>query len=116
MLFMSTYEDAGVNIQLGDERSRIAYECAKATFSARKGMFGEPVAQDGGFAGMLDLGDFCLVMGDDGVGTKMEIAINVGKFDTLGEDLLAMVVDDAICVGAEVIAITNTSYIKRNVF
>ena len=47
-------------------------------------------------------------MGDDGVGTKMEVAERMRKFDTLGTDLLAMVADDAVCLGAEVVAITNT--------
>lgn len=110
---MSTYEQAGVDISLGDESSRIAYNCAKATFIGRQGMIGEPVIQDGGFAGALDMGDFYLVMGDDGVGTKMEAAVKTGFFDTLGEDLLAMVADDAICVGAEVVAITNTIDVNK---
>ena len=105
---MSTYAEAGVNIELGDESSRIAYSAAKATFPVRKGMIGEPLIQDGGFAGALDMGDFYLVMGDDGVGTKMDVAIQADRFETLGEDLLAMVIDDAICVGAEVITMTNT--------
>lgn len=110
---MSTYAEAGVNIELGDESSRLAYACAKATFVGRQGMIGEPVVQDGGFAGALDMGDFYLVMGDDGVGTKMEPAVQTGLFDTLGEDLLAMVADDAICVGAEVVAITNTIDVNK---
>lgn len=105
---MSTYAKAGVNIELGDQSSRIAYKSAKATFASRKGMIGEPLIQDGGFAGVLDMGNFYLVMGDDGVGTKMDTAIQTNLFKSLGEDLLAMVVDDAICIGAETVSITNT--------
>lgn len=63
---------------------------------------------EGGFSGALDFGDFLLVQNDDGVGTKAEIAERLGKFDTLGEDLVAMVADDAVCVGAEVVSLTNT--------
>ena len=105
---MATYKDSGVDIQEGDKASSIAYEHAKSTFSSREGMIGEPLKEDGGFTGTLDMGDFLLVQNDDGVGTKMEVAERLGKFDTLGYDLLAMVADDAACVGAETISITNT--------
>ncbi len=102
------YASAGVNITKGDEASRKAYANAKTTFPSRKGMIGEPFALDGGFSGALDFGDFLLVQNDDGVGTKSEIAERTGVYDTLGEDLLCMVADDAICVGAETVSITNT--------
>lgn len=105
---MATYEEAGVNIEKGDECSRIAYRAAMATFASRKGMIGEPVTLEGGFAGLLDMGAFYLVAGDDGVGTKIELAKELSDFSTLGADLVAMVADDCICVGAETIAITNT--------
>uniref|UniRef100_A0A2P2IBX8 phosphoribosylformylglycinamidine cyclo-ligase n=2 Tax=Hirondellea gigas TaxID=1518452 RepID=A0A2P2IBX8_9CRUS len=103
-----TYADSGVNTEVGDCASKIAYNGAKATFSSRKGMIGEPIQNDGGFTGFLDFGDFCLVQGDDGVGTKIIIADAMNKYDTLGADLLAMVCDDAVCVGAETISISNT--------
>ncbi len=105
---MSTYAAAGVNIELGDESSRIAYKAAMETFAGRKGMIGEPIKDEGGFAGVLDMGDFYLVQNDDGVGTKIEIAEHIEKYDTLGYDLIAMVADDAICIGAEPISVTNT--------
>ena len=105
---MADYKKAGVDIKMGDRASKIAYSFAKTTFPARKNMIGEPVTDEGSFAGMLDMGDFYIVQGDDGVGTKMEVAERIGKFDTLGYDLLAMVADDAICLGAETISITNT--------
>ena len=105
---MATYEEAGVNIDLGDKCSEIAYNAAKGTFPGRKGMIGEPVLDDGGFTGTLDMGDYYLVQNDDGVGTKMAIAEMMGKYDTMGIDLVCMVVDDAICVGAEPITVSNT--------
>ncbi|MBI2634655.1 phosphoribosylformylglycinamidine cyclo-ligase [Candidatus Peregrinibacteria bacterium] len=105
---MSTYEESGVNVDLGDECSRIAYSAAKSTFSSRKGMIGEPLVDDGGFSGALDMGDYYLVQNDDGVGTKSIVAEMIGKYDTLGYDLVAMVADDAICLGAEPISISNT--------
>ncbi len=102
------YKKSGVDITMGDKCSALAYEAAKKTFASRKGMFGEPVQMDGGFTGALDFGDYFLVQNCDGVGSKIAIADAVGKYDTLGYDLLAMVADDAVCVGAETIAITNT--------
>ncbi|MDP8201501.1 MAG: phosphoribosylformylglycinamidine cyclo-ligase [Candidatus Tenebribacter burtonii] len=105
---MTNYKKAGVDIQIGDKASKIAYEFARSTFPSRKNMIGEPVIDEGSFAGMLDMGDFYIVQGDDGVGTKMEVAEHIGKFDTLGYDLLAMVADDAVCLGAETISISNT--------
>lgn len=105
---MTTYQDSGVNIQAGDEASKKAYGHAKTTFNSRAGMIGAPLLQEGGFSGALDMGDFLLVQNDDGVGTKMEIAERTGDYSTIGQDLVAMVADDAICVGAEVISLTNT--------
>ena len=110
---MSTYQDSGVNIEKGNEASKIAYEAAKNTFSSRKGMIGEPLANEDGFSGLLDMGDFYLVQNDDGVGTKMIIAEKIGKYDTLGYDLVCMVADDAICTGAETISITNTMDVDK---
>ena len=105
---MTTYRDSGVDIELGDQCSKLAYEAAKGTFVGRKGMVGEPVMEEGGFTGMMDMGDFYLIQNDDGVGTKIEVAEKMGKFDTLGYDLIAMVADDGVCVGAEVFSVTNT--------
>lgn len=105
---MATYEESGVNIDLGDKCSEIAYGAAKATFPGRKGMIGEPVIDNGGFSGLLDMGDYYLVQNDDGVGTKILIAEMINKYGTLGYDLVAMVADDAVCVGAETISVSNT--------
>jgi len=105
---MSSYKKAGVDIKAGDNASKIAYKYAKSTFSSRKGMIGEPVTDESSYAGLIDMGDYYLVQCDDGVGTKIEIAEKIEKFDTLGYDLLAMVADDAICLGAETISISNT--------
>lgn len=104
----NSYADAGVNIEAGDAASKAAYHNAKSTFASRQGLIGQPFTLEGGFSGALDMGDYLLIQNDDGVGTKLEIAERTGQYETLGEDLLCMVVDDAICVGAETISITNT--------
>jgi phosphoribosylformylglycinamidine cyclo-ligase len=110
---MATYEDSGVNIEMGDQCSRLAYNAAKATFASRKGMIGEPLVDEGGFSGALDMGDYYLVQNDDGVGSKIQIAEMISHYDTLGYDLIAMVADDAVCVGAETISVTNTLDVNK---
>lgn len=105
---MSTYKDSGVDIKAGDDASSRAYKNALATFSSRKGMIGASASKDAGFAGLLDMGDYFLVQTSDGTGSKMSLALEVGNLDTLGADLVAMVADDAVCTGAEVIALSNT--------
>ena len=102
------YAQAGVNIAAGDAASHLAGKLAATTFAGRKGKIGKPVKLPGGFAGALDFGDFYIVTCDDGTGTKMAVAEAMNKFDTLGYDLAAMVVDDAVCLGAEVISVSNT--------
>jgi phosphoribosylformylglycinamidine cyclo-ligase len=87
----ATYAGAGVNIAAGD-----------AAVERLRGM----VQGIGGFSGQfpLDLGRFphpVLVASTDGVGTKMVIARDTGRYETVGLDLVAMCVDDLVCVGAE---------------
>jgi phosphoribosylformylglycinamidine cyclo-ligase len=55
----------------------------------------------------IEPGDIHLAMTSDGIGTKVEIAERVGRFDTLGFDLLAMVLDDLMAVGADPFGLTN---------
>ncbi len=110
---MATYKDSGVDIELGDECSKIAYQAAIDTFSSREGMIGQPLKEMGGFSGALDMGDYYLVQNDDGVGTKIAIGEKINKLDTLGYDLIAMVADDAVCMGAETISVTNTLDVNK---
>ena len=103
-----TYKKAGVDRNLGDLCSEIAYKEAKKTFAGRKGIIGAPLVMEGGFTGALNMGRFLLVQNEDGVGTKIAVAEKMKRYGTLGYDLTAMVADDAVCAGAEVISITNT--------
>ncbi|MDD5623843.1 MAG: phosphoribosylformylglycinamidine cyclo-ligase [Candidatus Peribacteraceae bacterium] len=105
---MTTYKDSGVDVREGDRASMIAYAHAASTFASRKGMIGEPVYEKDGYAGFLDMGTYYLVQSDDSTGSKIDLAFDAGRFDTLGYDLTAMVADDAVCTGAESIAISNT--------
>ena len=104
---MSTYSQAGVDIDAGDR----AVELMKAHLaSARRP---EVVGDIGGFAGLFDMSAAksmkrpLLATSTDGVGTKTEIARAIGKYDTIGEDLVAMVVDDLVVCGAEPLFMTD---------
>ncbi|XP_056446555.1 trifunctional purine biosynthetic protein adenosine-3-like [Gadus chalcogrammus] len=95
-----TYKDSGVDIAAGNRLVDMIKPLAKAT--ARAGCN----AELGGFAGVFDLKaagfvDPILVSGTDGVGTKLKVAQACGKHDTLGQDLVAMCVNDVLAQGAE---------------
>lgn len=104
---MSTYEAAGVSIEAGDR----AVELMKASIA--KAQRAEVYGGIGGFAGLFDASAFkrftkpLLATSTDGVGTKTEIARLMGIYDTIGEDLVAMVVDDLVVCGAEPLFLTD---------
>src|SRR5262252_8596527 len=95
-----TYKDSGVDIDAGDALVDRIAPAARAT--ARKGA----AADLGGFGGLFDLKaagfkDPILVASTDGVGTKLKIAIEAQKLGGLGQDLVAMCVNDLVVQGAE---------------
>ncbi|HWK44382.1 MAG TPA: phosphoribosylformylglycinamidine cyclo-ligase [Stellaceae bacterium] len=95
-----TYRDAGVDIDAGAALVEAIKPLAKAT--ARAGT----AAGLGGFGALFDLKaagykDPLLVATTDGVGTKLKVAIEAGKHDTVGIDLVAMCVNDLVVQGAE---------------
>jgi phosphoribosylformylglycinamidine cyclo-ligase len=95
-----TYSDAGVDIDAGNRLVDLIRPAVRAT--RRPGADGEI----GGFGGLFDLratrlNDPILVAANDGVGTKVKIAIDSGMHGTIGVDLVAMCVNDLIVQGAE---------------
>jgi phosphoribosylformylglycinamidine cyclo-ligase len=104
---MATYKDSGVDIDAGDR----AVELMKA--SVARASRPEVVGGIGGFAGLFDASALkgmkqpLLATSTDGVGTKTEIARQMGIYDTIGEDLVAMVVDDLVVCGAEPLFMTD---------
>lgn len=105
------YKKAGVNIELGDDASKILYEAAKLTFENREGNIGEMIVPFDDFSGVraIDVSGLpegsLMCMGFDGVGTKVEIAQRMKNHSTIAFDLFAMVCDDAIIRGAEPVLI-----------
>ena len=96
----TTYKDAGVDIEAGNALVKAIGPLVKST--ARAGSNPDL----GGFGGLFDLkacgfADPVLVAANDGVGTKLKLAFETGKHDTIGIDLVAMCVNDLVVQGAE---------------
>ncbi len=94
------YKKSGVDIDAGNRFVELIKPFAKQT--ATKGV----VSGIGGFGGLFELSwlnmkDPVLVAGADGVGTKLKVAFQTKKFDTVGIDLVAMNVNDILTVGAK---------------
>ncbi|HET9867344.1 MAG TPA: phosphoribosylformylglycinamidine cyclo-ligase, partial [Nitrospira sp.] len=97
---MTTYREAGVDIDAGDEFVDRIKPLVRSTFRP------EVLADLGGFGGLFRLQakqyeDPVLVSGTDGVGTKLKIAFMMDRHDTVGIDLVAMCVNDIVVSGAE---------------
>ena len=94
-----TYRDAGVDIDAGDELIRRIAPAAQRTKRP------EMLAGIGGFAALAALPsryrEPVLVTGTDGVGTKLKLAIDQNRHDSVGQDLVAMCVNDVLVTGGE---------------
>ncbi|AEM73469.1 phosphoribosylformylglycinamidine cyclo-ligase [Caldicellulosiruptor acetigenus] len=96
---MTTYKDAGVNIEEGYKAVNLIKGLARETFDSNV------ITDIGSFGSMylLNVGssEYILVSGTDGVGTKLKIAFYLDKHDTVGIDCVAMCVNDILCHGAK---------------
>jgi phosphoribosylformylglycinamidine cyclo-ligase len=94
-----TYKDAGVDIDAGDQLVENIKPFAKRT------MRPEVLTGIGGFGALVEVSkkyrNPVMVSGTDGVGTKLKLAFHLNKHDTVGEDLVAMSVNDILVQGAE---------------
>ncbi len=97
---MTTYRDAGVDVEAGYESVKLIKDHVKRTFRP------EVMTELGGFGGLFSLDkskyeEPVLVSGTDGVGTKLKMAFLLNKHDSVGIDCVAMCVNDIVCSGAE---------------
>ena len=97
---MSSYEEAGVNIDAGNESVELIKESVKKTYNA------QVLTNLGAFAGVYSLSKISrmknplLVSTIDGVGTKLKIASQMNRFDTIGEDIVNHCSNDILALGA----------------
>lgn len=90
-----SYKHVGVDVAAGEETARLVAGLARASASS------DVVLGPGHFAGVYRLpGGYVLAAGCDGVGSKLKVALAVGRLDTVGIDLVAMSVNDVLAVGA----------------
>ena len=100
------YSSSGVDIDA--ETNAVAALISTLGASTRKkGMKGAPVILDRGFGGLLEFDDKWLAMATDGVGSKLQIANTMGRYQGVGIDCVAMNVNDLLCVGAEPIGFVD---------
>lgn len=106
----ATYKDAGVDLDLYQKAMSSIHPLVAKTHAAQKSRV---MDLPGGFAGLFRLNnpgsgpaarnyeDPVMVSGTDGVGTKIKVAIEAETYNTIGIDLVAMCVNDCLCLGAE---------------
>jgi phosphoribosylformylglycinamidine cyclo-ligase len=103
----ASYAAAGVDIEAGDRAVELMKEWVK------KAQRPEVLGGLGGFAGLFDASALknyerpLLASATDGVGTKVDIARQLGVYDSIGHDLVAMVMDDIVVCGAEPLFMTD---------
>ncbi|MGW1055016.1 phosphoribosylformylglycinamidine cyclo-ligase [Streptomyces sp. NPDC002586] len=103
----ASYAAAGVDIEAGDRAVELMKEWVKKTRRP------EVLGGLGGFAGLFDASALkryerpLLASATDGVGTKVDVARRMGVYDTIGHDLVAMVMDDIVVCGAEPLFMTD---------
>jgi phosphoribosylformylglycinamidine cyclo-ligase len=108
------YARAGVDVTRVRGIQGYLGQALSATFPARANKFGAPLIGIGHYAGLIDIGHGrALAMHTDGVGTKQLLAIQMGRFDTVGIDCVAMTVNDLICLGCEPVALLDYIALER---
>ncbi len=98
-----TYASSGVDIR-AEER---AISAMKSVMTGKRTGIGAPITDIGHYAGLIDMGEFAIAMTTDGVGSKVLIANEMKKWDTVGIDCMAMNVNDLLAIGAEPLAFVD---------
>jgi phosphoribosylformylglycinamidine cyclo-ligase len=105
---MVTYSESGVDISLEEVTVSALISKLKETLNYR-----DVITESGHFAALVKLGDRAIAMSTDGVGSKILVAEMMEKYDTVGIDCIAMVVNDILCVGAEPIAMVDYLAVEK---
>ena len=105
---MVTYSESGVDISLEEVTVSALISKLKDTLNYR-----DVITESGHFAALVKLGNRAIAMSTDGVGSKILVAEMMEKYDTIGIDCIAMVVNDILCVGAEPIAMVDYLAVEK---
>lgn len=106
----ATYAESGVDIHKENDTIRALTQ----SMTYKRTGFGAPMTEIGHYAGLLDFGDFAVAMTTDGVGSKVLVANDMKKWDTVGIDCIAMNVNDLIAIGAEPIAFVDYLALEKH--
>ena len=105
-----TYAESGVDIK--KEEETIKALTGKLSY-VRKGI-GAPLTGIGHYAGLLDFGEYALALATDGVGSKVLIANEMQRWNTVGIDCIAMNVNDLLAIGAEPMAFVDYLALEKH--
>lgn len=105
---MTTYKESGVDINLEEVTVSALTSNLKETLKFR-----DVITETGHFAALIRLGNKAIAMSTDGVGSKILVAELMDKYDTVGIDCIAMVVNDLLCVGAEPLAMVDYLAVEK---
>jgi phosphoribosylformylglycinamidine cyclo-ligase len=109
-----SYARAGVDLRKVGRIQRSMGELLGTTFANREGKVGAPLMPIGHYGGLIDVGNGnALTLHADGVGSKVLVAQEMEKFDTIGIDCVAMTVNDLICLGSEPLALLDYIALER---
>jgi phosphoribosylformylglycinamidine cyclo-ligase len=104
-----TYGEAGVDVR----REQEAISTLVSQLKYRRKGLGSPMEAPGFFTALLEFEEWILTLNTDGVGTKLLVAEEMGKWDTVGIDCVAMNVNDTLCAGAEPIAMVDYFAVEK---
>jgi phosphoribosylformylglycinamidine cyclo-ligase len=108
-----TYSQTGVDTGKGDREKESLGRILAATLRFRRGL-GESLVDNGYYAAAVRVApDLAVAITTDGVGSKILVAEQMGKLDTIGIDCVAMNVNDLICIGAEPICLVDYIAVER---
>ena len=112
--FSESYKAAGVDVTAGYKGVELMKKAVQATYT------NEVISDIGGFGGLYapqikEMEEPILVSGTDGVGTKLKLAFLMDKHDTIGEDCVAMCVNDVICTGASPMFFLDYMALGKNI-
>ena len=110
-LNISNYDKAGVNIKKIRSTQKNIGKMIAESYSFQE--IGKIVSGFGHYSGLINIGNHVLALHTDGVGTKVLVAQQMKRFDTIGIDCIAMNVNDIICTGAEPFAFVDYIGLKK---